>query len=161
MCTQCRGTGTHRGDSTPCPCAEDPGPAPGTALPGGSSPSAAEPFHRDLLPPACPQHRRPPGPGSLPVPAFPRSLPVSALSRSWPLRMAVPPSRSWQSRTLLPLERCPGSLEGLRESWGGTATLPGHPCYQDTCHTRTTIPPRHPFHQSILPGRSAPFKLKG
>lgn len=136
------------------PCAEDPGPLPGAALPGGSTPGAAEPFHGDLLPPACPQRRRPPGPGpclSPPpsVPAwlcpFPVPAPQDGCSPIPPRRAPAPvPGRTG---TLPALERCPGSLEGLSESWDGTATLPGHPSHQDAHHSRPNVPPRHLSYQ--------------
>lgn len=109
-----------------------PGSRPGAALPGGS----AEPLHGDLLPPACPQHRRLPACPLPSVPACVRSFPIPVPQE------AAPPSRSGRTGTLLALERCPGSLEGLMESWDA---LPGHPSHQDTYHN-------HPTKASFLPG---------
>lgn len=129
------------------PCAEDPGPAPGAAVPGCSAPGAAEPFHRDLLPPACPQHRRPPGPGSLPVPAslsprlcllFPGPSPsVRLFSHAAPEDTGTGLRADQDSLRSGEVPREPGRAQG-ELGWHG------HP-------TRTPIPSGHPSHQGTVP----------
>lgn len=163
------------GTAPPSPRAEVPGPAAGAALPGGSAPGAAEPFHRDLLPPACPQHRRPPGPGFLPVPAslgpclcllfpgpspsgwlFPHPAPEGTSAGLRADQDSLPP----RSRKV---PREPGRAQGELGWHDHPARAPissGHPSHQDNRPTKASFLPGHPFHHAILPGTSAPLKLK-
>lgn len=104
------------------------------------------------------------------VPAYVCSFPVPAPQGGYfpipPPRAPAPVSGRTRTLLLLALERCPGSLEGLRESWDGTTILPGHPSssghpsHQDNRPTKASFLPGHPFHHGILPGTSAPLKLK-